>query len=137
MLWSVGGVLANARAMAATLAGRGLRIVSGGTDSHLFLVDLRPMATTGKDAEAALGAAHLTVNKNAIPNDPEKPTVTSGIRVGTAALTTRGLGEAQARATADCIAAVLDARGDAARIARVAARARELRAAHPVYRRAS
>jgi len=130
-------VLANARAMAATLAGRGLRIVSGGTDSHLFLVDLRPMAITGKDAEAALGSAHLTVNKNAIPNDPEKPTVTSGIRVGSAALTTRGFSEDDAREAARCVADVLEAKGDAARIARVAARVKELCAAHPVYRAAS
>ncbi len=130
-------VLANARAMAATLAERGLRIVSGGTDSHLFLVDLRPMAITGREAEAALGAARLTVNKNAIPNDPEKPTVASGIRVGSAALTSRGFGEAEARETASCIADVLEARADAARVARVAARVREMCAAHPVYRSAS
>ncbi|HSN19691.1 MAG TPA: serine hydroxymethyltransferase [Usitatibacter sp.] len=130
-------VVANARAMARTLAARGLRIVSGGTDSHLFLVDLRPVAITGKDAEAALGAAHLTVNKNAIPNDPEKPTVTSGIRIGSAALTTRGFSEADAREAAECVADVLEAKGDAAVVARAAARVRELCAAHPVYRAAS
>ena len=129
-------VLANARAMAEVLVERGLRIVSGGTDCHLFLVDLRPMRTTGKDAEAALGRAHLTVNKNAIPNDPEKPTVTSGIRIGSAALTTRGFGEAQARETANCIADVLEAGQDGARIDRVGERVRELCAAHPVYRSA-
>ncbi len=127
-------VLANARAMAQVLVDRGLRIVSGGTDCHLFLVDLRPMKITGKDAEAALGRAHLTVNKNAIPNDPEKPTVTSGIRIGSAALTTRGFGEAQAREAATCIADVLEAANDAARIDRAAARVRELCSAHPVYR---
>jgi len=128
-------VLANARAMAEVLTRRGLRIVSGGTDCHLFLVDLRPAGVTGKEAEVALGSAHLTVNKNAIPDDPQKPTVTSGIRVGSAALTTRGLGEAQARETASCIADVLESPGDAVRIAQVGARVRELCNAYPVYRR--
>ncbi|HXN15918.1 MAG TPA: serine hydroxymethyltransferase [Usitatibacter sp.] len=127
-------VVANARAMAEVLAMRGLRIVSGGTDCHLFLVDLRPMAITGKAAEAALGKANLTVNKNAIPNDPEKPTITSGIRVGSAALTTRGLKETEACEAAHCIAEVLEAPDDSMRIARVAARVRDLCAAHPVYR---
>jgi glycine hydroxymethyltransferase len=126
-------VLANARAMAEVLTARGLRIVSGGTDCHLFLVDLRPMAVTGRDAEAALGRARLTVNKNAIPTDPVKPTVTSGIRVGSAALTTRGFGEPEARETAHCIADVLEAAADEARVARVAATVRSLCAAHPVY----
>ncbi len=130
-------VLANARAMAQVLAERGLRIVSGGTDCHLFLVDLRPMGVTGRDAEAALGRAHLTVNKNAIPNDPEKPTVTSGIRVGSAALTTRGLDGAAAREVAHCIADVLEAPGDGARLARVAERVKAVCAAHPVYAAAS
>ncbi len=127
-------VVENARAMAQVLGERGLRIVSGGTDCHLFLVDLRPMRITGKDAEAALGRAHLTVNKNAIPNDPEKPTITSGIRVGSAALTTRGLDAGRAREAAHCIADVLEAAGDEARVTRVAERVRELCAAHPVYR---
>ena len=126
-------VLANARAMAEVLAARGLRIVSGGTDCHLFLVDLRPMAVTGRDAEAALGRAHLTVNKNAIPDDPEKPTVTSGIRVGSAALTTRGFGTAEASEAAHCIADVLEAAADETRIARVAVRVKALCAAFPVY----
>ena len=127
-------VLDNARVMAQALADRGLRIVSGGTDCHLFLVDLRPMGITGKDAEALLGRAHLTVNKNAIPDDPEKPTVTSGIRIGSAALTTRGFGCDEARTTAECIADALEARDDAARFARAASRVRELCDAHPVYR---
>jgi glycine hydroxymethyltransferase len=126
-------VVTNARAMAATLVERGLRIVSGGTDCHLMLVDLRARGITGKDAEAALGAAHLTVNKNAIPNDPQKPMVTSGIRVGTAALTTRGFDAEGARAIANAICDVLDAPTDAVRIAEVGARVRALCAAHPVY----
>ena len=92
-------VLANAKTMAATLIERGLRIVSGGTDSHMFLVDLRPKKITGKDAEIALGRAHITVNKNAIPNDPEKPFVTSGVRLGSPAMTTRGFGEPEVAAT--------------------------------------
>jgi glycine hydroxymethyltransferase len=126
-------VVANARAMAGTLAGRGLRIVSGGTDCHMFLVDLRPMRITGRDAEAALGHAHVTVNKNAIPNDPEKPMVTSGVRLGTAAITTRGFGKAEACMVADMIADVLEAPADAARLERVAQRARALCRAFPVY----
>ena len=93
---------------------RGLRIVSGGTDCHLFLVDLRAKKITGKDAEAALGRAHITVNKNAIPNDPEKPFVTSGIRVGTPAMTTRGFSEIECEELAHLIADVLDAPNDAA-----------------------
>ena len=90
-------VLTNAQIMAETLKQRGLRIVSGRTESHVFLVDLRAKQTTGKDAEAALGQAHITVNKNAIPNDPEKPFVTSGIRIGSPAMTTRGFKDAEAR----------------------------------------
>src|SRR5690242_3249900 len=113
-------VVENARIMAETLTGRGLRIVSGRTESHMFLVDLRPKSITGKDAEAALGKAHITVNKNAIPNDPEKPFVTSGIRIGSPAMSTRGFGAAEAKQVANFIADVLDAHGDAAAIARVA-----------------
>jgi glycine hydroxymethyltransferase len=127
-------VITNARAMAETLAGRGLRIVSGGTDCHMFLVDLRPKRITGRDAEDALERAHITVNKNAIPNDPEKPTVTSGIRVGTAAMTTRGFGIIEARAVANLIADALEAPGDAARLAKVAHGAKALCKAFPVYR---
>jgi glycine hydroxymethyltransferase len=126
-------VMSNARAMAGTLAGRGLRIVSGGTDCHMFLVDLRPKRITGRDAEAALGRAHITVNKNAIPDDPEKPAVTSGIRLGTAAMTTRGFGAAEACAVADLIADVLEAPGDELRLARAAHRAQALCRAYPVY----
>ena len=126
-------VLANAQAMAATLVSRGLRVVSGRTESHMFLVDLRAKKITGKDAEAALGQAHITVNKNAIPNDPEKPFVTSGIRIGSPAMTTRGFGEAEAKSVANFIADVLDAHGDAQAIARVAAEVKALCAKFPVY----
>jgi glycine hydroxymethyltransferase len=127
-------VLENARAMAAALAGRGLRVVSGGTDCHMFLLDLRPKRITGKDAEAALGRAHITVNKNAIPNDPEKPTVTSGVRIGTAALTTRGFGPVEARVVAHMVADVLEAPADQGLLARVRQEAQELCDAFPVYR---
>ena len=126
-------VLANAQAMARTLQQRGLRIVSGGTQSHLMLVDLRAKNITGKQAEAALGQAHVTVNKNAIPNDPQKPMVTSGIRVGTPAMTTRGFGEAETVRTANLIADVLDAPEDAAVLQRVREQVRELADAFPVY----
>jgi glycine hydroxymethyltransferase len=126
-------VLANARVMAETLAQRGLRIVSGRTESHLFLVDLRPKKLTGKDAEAFLGKAHITVNKNAIPNDPEKPFVTSGIRIGSPAMTTRGFREEEARLVANFIADVFDAQGDPARIARIGAAVKALCAKFPVY----
>ncbi|MGE5639391.1 MAG: serine hydroxymethyltransferase [Clostridia bacterium] len=127
-------VLDNARAMAAVLAKRGLRIVSGGTDSHMFLVDLRPKKITGKDAEAALGRAHMTVNKNAIPNDPEKPMVTSGVRIGSPAMTTRGFRKPEAEALANLIADVLDKPADEANLQRVAADVKALCARHPVYR---
>ncbi|MBX6328638.1 MAG: serine hydroxymethyltransferase [Pseudolabrys sp.] len=101
-------VVENAKALAETLKSRGLDIVSGGTDTHLMLVDLRPKRLTGKVAEAALGRAHITCNKNGIPYDPEKPTVTSGIRLGTPACTTRGFGIAEFRAVGEMIAEVLD-----------------------------
>ncbi|MCW5591803.1 MAG: serine hydroxymethyltransferase [Burkholderiales bacterium] len=126
-------VLANARRMAETLTQRGLRIVSGRTESHLFLVDLRAKKVTGKDAEAALGKAHITVNKNAIPNDPEKPFVTSGIRVGSPAMTTRGLGEAEAGEVANLIADALEAHADDAKLAAVRAKVNALCAKFPVY----
>src|SRR5687768_6754328 len=119
--------------MAETLAERGLRIVSGRTESHLFLVDLRAKKTTGKEAEAVLGQAHITVNKNAIPNDPEKPFVTSGVRIGSPAMTTRGFKEAEAVQVADAIADALEAGGDAGKIAKVGARVNELCARFPVY----
>jgi glycine hydroxymethyltransferase len=126
-------VLLNAKAMAKRLTERGLRIVSSGTQSHLMLVDLRPKGITGKDAEALLGAAHMTCNKNAIPNDPEKPMVTSGIRLGTPAMTTRGFKEAEAIATADLIADILDAPRDEAVLARVKADVAALTRRFPVY----
>ncbi len=126
-------VLRNAKALAQRLTERGLRIVSSGTESHLMLVDLRPKGLTGKDAEALLGAAHMTCNKNAIPNDPEKPMVTSGIRLGTPAMTTRGFKEAEAIATADLIADILDAPRDEAVLARVKAEVAALTRRFPVY----
>ncbi|MBA3589433.1 serine hydroxymethyltransferase [Methylibium sp.] len=126
-------VKANAKAMAATLTERGLRIVSGGTDSHLFLLDLRAKKITGKAAEAVLGRAHMTVNKNAIPNDPEKPFVTSGIRIGTPALTTRGFGIAEATQIATLMADVLEAPEDDTVITRVASEVQKLCARLPVY----
>ena len=119
--------------MAATLTKRGLRIVSGGTDSHMFLVDLRPKKVTGKDAEVALGRAHITVNKNAIPNDPEKPMVTSGVRIGSPAMTTRGFRKAEAEQLANLIADVLEKPGDEANLARVADDVKALCARFPVY----
>jgi len=126
-------VLGNARVMADTLGKRGLRIVSGGTQSHLMLVDLRAKGITGKAAEAALGQAHITVNKNAIPNDPQKPMVTSGIRVGTPAMTTRGFRELETERTANLIADGLDAPSDPATIERVRAEVAGLTAKFPVY----
>jgi glycine hydroxymethyltransferase len=130
-------VLANAHVMSKVLAERGLRIVSGRTDCHMFLVDLSAKGVTGKQAEDALGRAHITVNKNAIPNDPQKPTVTSGIRLGTPAMTTRGFVEFEAELVAHLIADVLDAPGDEATIERVAAEARALCRKFPVYPQAA
>ncbi len=127
-------VVINARVMAETLAKRGLRIVSGRTESHVFLLDLQAKNITGKDAEAALGLAHITVNKNAIPNDPQKPFVTSGIRIGSPAMTTRGFGETEAVKVADLIADVLDAPADEGNLARVRAGVSALCNAFPVYR---
>ncbi len=126
-------VLDNASAMASALTARGVRVVSGRTESHMMLLDLRGKKITGKDAEAALGAAHITVNKNAIPNDPEKPMVTSGIRVGTPAMTTRGFGVNEAKILAGLIADVLEAPADEANLARVRGAVSELCAAFPVY----
>ena len=126
-------VLANAQALAQQLTKRGLRIVSGRTESHMFLVDLRAKKVTGKDAEAVLGQAHITVNKNAIPNDPEKPFVTSGIRIGSPAMTTRGFKEAEAVQVADHIADALEAQGDAARLTKIAREVNALCARFPVY----
>ena len=126
-------VIANARALAETLISRGLRIVSGGTDSHVMLVDLRAKKMTGKEAERILGEAHITCNKNGIPNDPEKPMVTSGIRLGSPAMTTRGFKEAEARQVGNFIADVLDNPSDEANIAKVRAQVAELTKRFPVY----
>ena len=126
-------VLANARIMAETLVKRGVRVVSGRTESHMFLVDLRAKSITGKDAEAALGQAHITVNKNAIPNDPEKPFVTSGIRVGSPAMTTRGFRDAEAAQVAHFIADALEGAREPAKLARIAAQVKALCARFPVY----
>ncbi|MBI5910895.1 MAG: serine hydroxymethyltransferase [Betaproteobacteria bacterium] len=126
-------VIANARAMARVLQERGLRIVSGGTDCHLFLVDLSAKQITGRDAEDALGRAHITVNKNAIPNDPQKPTVTSGIRIGSPAITTRGFGLAEAEQLAHLIADVLEAPQSEAVRKRALAQTQALCHKFPVY----
>jgi len=126
-------VLVNASVMAETLARRGLRIVSGRTESHLMLVDLRARNITGRDAEAVLGQAHITVNKNAIPKDPEKPMVTSGIRLGSPAITTRGFGPAEAERTAELIADLLEDPRNPATVARVRGEVERLTARHPVY----
>lgn len=127
-------VVKNAAVLADTLTQRGLRIVSGRTESHVMLVDLRPKNLTGKEAEAILGQAHMTCNKNGIPNDPQKPMVTSGIRLGSPAMTTRGFKEEQARATAHLIADVLDQPHDEANIAAVRAKVAALTRDFPVYR---
>jgi len=126
-------VVKNAVVLADTLTERGLRIVSGRTESHVMLVDLRPKGLTGKEAENLLGAAHMTCNKNGIPNDPQKPMVTSGIRLGTPAMTTRGFQEEQVRQTAHLIADVLDKPNDDATIAAVKAKVATLTQAFPVY----
>ena len=126
-------VVANAKALAETLIERGLRIVSGGTDSHVMLVDLRAKKMTGKQAERVLGEAHITCNKNGIPNDPEKPMVTSGIRLGSPAMTTRGFKEAEARQVGHFIADVLDNPTDVDNIAKVRAQVSELTKRFPVY----
>ncbi len=126
-------VKANAKVLADTLIERGLRIVSGRTESHVFLVDLRAMNITGKVAEDVLGQAHITVNKNAIPNDPEKPFVTSGIRLGTPAITTRGFKEEETRKLGHLLADVLEHPEDQNVITRVAAEVEALCAQLPVY----
>ncbi|MBC7940158.1 MAG: serine hydroxymethyltransferase [Chitinophagaceae bacterium] len=127
-------VVANAKVLADTLMERGLRIVSGRTESHVMLVDLRPKGLTGKEAEALLGEAHMTCNKNGIPNDPQKPMVTSGIRLGTPALTTRGFLQEQTRLTAHLIADVLDNPRDPANLDVVRAKVATLTRDFPVYR---
>ena len=127
-------VVKNAQIVADTLTERGLRIVSGRTESHVMLVDLRAKGITGKEAEAVLGAAHMTINKNAIPNDPEKPMVTSGVRIGTPAMTTRGFKDEEARITANLVADVLENPRDAANIDAVRAKVHALTSRFPVYR---
>ena len=127
-------VVRNAAVMAETLAQRGLRIVSGRTESHVMLVDLRPKGLTGREAEAILGSAHITCNKNGIPNDPQKPMITSGIRLGSPAMTTRGFKEEQARLVANLIADVLDKPHDEATIGAVRAQVAQLTRDFPVYR---
>ena len=126
-------VLENARTMAEALTERGVRVVSGRTDSHMFLLDVSKKGLTGKDAEATLGRAHITVNKNAIPNDPQKPAVTSGIRIGTPAMTTRGFRRAEAEMLAHLIADVLDKPHVEASLERVADEVKALCARFPVY----
>jgi glycine hydroxymethyltransferase len=134
-------VIDNARAMARALVDRGYRVVSGGTDNHLFLVDLVDKDITGKDAEAALGDAHITVNKNAVPNDPRSPFVTSGLRIGTPAITTRGYTEADSAELARLMCDVLDHLGTGNGDGRVTARVRDAILAqcrrYPVYRPAA
>jgi glycine hydroxymethyltransferase len=126
-------VVANAQAMARTIIDRGYRIVSGGTENHLMLVDMIGKGITGKDAEAALGRAHITVNKNAVPNDPQKPFVTSGLRIGTPAVTTRGYGEADCVELANWMCDVLDAPADEAMIATVREKVTAQCRKYPVY----
>jgi len=127
-------VVKNAQIVADTLTERGLRIVSGRTESHVMLVDLRSKGITGKEAEAVLGNAHMTINKNAIPNDPEKPMVTSGVRIGTPAMTTRGFKDDEARMTAHLVADVLENPRDPANIDAVRAKVHALTSRFPVYR---
>jgi glycine hydroxymethyltransferase len=126
-------VLNNSRAMAKVFIDRGYKVVSGGTDNHLFLVDLIEKKLTGKEAEAALGAAHITVNKNAVPNDPQSPFVTSGIRLGTPAITTRGFREAEAKELAGWLCDILDKLDDASVGARIKAKAEDICRRFPVY----
>jgi len=126
-------IIANARAMARGLQDRGYKIVSGGTDNHLFLLDLVDKDITGKEADAALGRAHMTVNKNAVPNDPRPPMVTSGLRIGTPAATTRGFQENEAKQLSRWIADVLDHRGDDATVERVRGEVEALCRRFPVY----
>jgi glycine hydroxymethyltransferase len=126
-------VVSNARAMTAVLQERGYKIVSGGTDNHLFLVDLIDKNITGKDADAALGRAHMTVNKNAVPNDPRPPSISSGLRIGTPAVTTRGFKETEVRQLSHWIADVLDALGNESAIERARAEVIALCRRFPVY----
>src|SRR5690606_16358995 len=126
-------VVAHARAMAGAFQRRGFRVVSGATDNHLFLLDLSDKQMTGKDADAALGQAHITVNKNAVPNDPRPPTITSGLRIGSPASTTRGFKEAEMVQVAGWIADIIDAGGTTEVIARVREDVAALCRRFPVY----
>jgi glycine hydroxymethyltransferase len=126
-------VVTNARAMAKVFIDRGFDVVSGGTDNHLFLVSFIKQGLTGKDVDAWLGASNITVNKNSVPNDPQSPFVTSGIRIGTPAITTRGFGEAEATTLAGWICDVIDSRGDAAVVDKVKAQVLEVCKRLPVY----
>jgi glycine hydroxymethyltransferase len=126
-------VIENAQALAEALMERGFKLVSGGTDNHLLLVDLRSKGVTGKDAEKALDRAGITVNKNTVPGETESPFVTSGVRIGTPALTTRGLGAAEMREIARLIDATIQGRGDDAAIARVRGEVSELCGRFPLY----
>ena len=126
-------VVANARALCARLSARGFPIVSGGTDNHLFLLALTSHSITGKDADAALGRANITVNKNAIPNDPRPPSIASGLRIGTPAATTRGFKEREVEQVGDFIAEIIEAGGDAQVIERVRPQVVELCHRFPVY----
>ncbi len=128
-------VIANARAMAEVFMARGYEVISGGTDDHLFLVSFIDQGLTGKEVDAWLGAANITVNKNAVPNDPQSPFVTSGIRIGTPAITTRGLGVEESRRLAEWMCDIIDARGEAAVIAEVKGQVLELCRRFPVYQR--
>ena len=127
-------VIANAQAMAAAFIGRGYNIVSGGTDNHLFLLDLIDKGITGKDADAALGRANITVNKNTVPNDPQAPFVTSGLRIGSPAATTRGFRETEMRQVVEWICDILDNLGDESVVDSVREQVKELCARFPVYR---
>ncbi len=126
-------IVANARVLAATLMEKGYGIVSGGTDTHLMLVDLRPKGLTGKEVEEVLGKAAITVNKNTVPGDPQSPFVTSGVRIGTPALTTRGMKENEMREVGDLIHRAIEARADARELARIKGEVRELAEAFPLY----
>ncbi len=125
-------VVRNAKAIAEELEAGGLRIVSGGTDNHLMLVDLRPLETTGQEAEEALGRVNITVNKNAIPNDPQPPRVTSGLRLGSPAITSRGFGMEESKRVAALIVRALNYRGDERVEAEVRDAVAELTSQHPV-----
>ena len=126
-------IVANAKVLAETLMAKGYGIVSGGTDTHLMLVDLRPKNLTGKEVEEALGRAAITVNKNTVPGDPQSPFVTSGIRVGTPALTTRGMKEGEMKTVGELIHRAIEGRGDEAKVAKVKAEVRELAEGFPLY----